>query len=166
MTNNTINPRVGNLQLGNQDTLFNHLADNSIDAIITDPPYDLKWKHKIETRVCFKLFVENAYRVLKPNGFLIYFGQEPSMSYWNVCAGELFNYLSEIIWYKRGNSSPFHFPLRVHEKIMIFTKGRGKLNKARIEWEWEKEELIDYTQKQTILRTISEIKSMVKSAKI
>ena len=30
------------IHLGNQEALFNNIQDNSIDAIITDPPYGLK----------------------------------------------------------------------------------------------------------------------------
>lgn len=165
-TNKTLSRKEElNLFLGDQEQLFQSIADNSIDAIITDPPYGLKWKHKIETHFDFKTFINNSFRVLKPNGFLVYFGQEPSISLWNSLAQQKFHYLAEIIWYKRGNSSPFHFPLRVHEKIMLFTKGKGKLNPAKIEWEWEKEEIIDHVNKATILRAISSIKKMVKEHK-
>ena len=150
------------IHLGNQEALFNNIKSNSIDAIITDPPYGLKWDHKIETHFNFENFINNSYRVLKDNGFLVYFGQEPTMSIWNALAQEKFHYLAEIIWYKRGNRSPFQYPLRVHEKIMIFTKGKGKLNKATIDWEHEKEEIIDYVNKATILRSISSIKKMIK----
>ena len=44
---------------------------------------------------------------------------------------------------------------------MIFTKGKGKLNKATIEW--EKEEILEYVTKETILRSISDIKRVVKT---
>ena len=151
------------IYLGDQEQLFNNIQDNSIDAIITDPPYGLKWDHKIETHFNFENFINNSYRVLKDNGFLVYFGQEPTISQWNAIAQQKFNYLAEIIWYKRGNSSPFQFPLRVHEKIMIFTKGKGKLEKATVDWEWEKEEILDYVNKSTILRAIAEVKKLIKN---
>lgn len=150
------------IHLGNQEELFKDIDNNSIDAILTDPPYGLNWKHKIETGFNFENFIDNCYRVLKDNGFLVYFGQEPSISYWNYVSQQKFNYLSEIIWYKRGNSAPYHYPLRVHEKIMIFTKGKGKLNKATVEWEWEKEELIEYTSKENILKNMAELKKLIK----
>lgn len=152
------------IQLGNQEDLFNKIKDKSIDAIITDPPYGLQWKHKIETHFNFEKFIENSYRVLKEDGFLVYFGQEPSMSSWNVLAGAKFNYLAEVIWYKRARSNPFQYPLRVHEKLIIFTKNKGKLNKAVIEWENEKEELIDYTTKATVLRVFSALKQRIKQS--
>ncbi|MFL1781408.1 Site-specific DNA-methyltransferase [Candidatus Hepatincolaceae symbiont of Richtersius coronifer] len=151
------------IYLGDQEKLFNNILPKSIDAIITDPPYGLKWNHRIETGFNFDNFLENAYRVLKDNGFLVYFGQEPSISQWNTLTQQKFNYLAEVIWYKKGPSSPYIFPLRVHEKIMIFTKGKGKLNKATIEWEDEKEELLEYVSKKTILRTMADIKSLIRN---
>lgn len=86
------------------------------------------------------------------------------MSSWNVLAGAKFNYLAEVIWYKRGNSSPFQYPLRVHEKLIIFTKNKGKLNKAVIDWENEKEEIKDYTTKATLLRAFSALKQRIKQS--
>jgi tRNA G10 N-methylase Trm11 len=61
------------IYLGDQEQLFNNITSNSIDAIITDPPYGLKWDHKIETHFNFENFINNAYRVIKDNGFLVYF---------------------------------------------------------------------------------------------
>jgi site-specific DNA-methyltransferase (adenine-specific) len=151
-----------NLKLGDQKDLFDDVASDSIDAIITDPPYNLSWGHKIESKFDILLFLESSFRVLKPNGFLVYFGQEPSISQWNVLAMEnlngRFKYLAEIIWYKGRHSSPVVYPLRTHEKIMIFTKGNGKLNPARIDWATEKQELFDYQTKETIIRRLAEWK--------
>lgn len=155
-----------NIFLGDQERLFNDIPDNSIDAIITDPPYNLTSGHKIETNFNFKNFIDNSFRVLKDNGFLVYFGQEPTMSKWNCIALEKFHYLSEIIWYKRGHTAIYLYPLRVHEKIMIFTKGKGKLNHATIKWEDEKEELIEYTTKKLLIGQIIELKNIIKKSSL
>lgn len=154
---------MAQLHLGSQEELHLTIPSNSVDAVITDPPYNLQWNHKIESRFCFKQFIENSYRVLKNNGFFVYFGQEPTMSQWNILAQEKFHYLAEIIWYKRASSSVFHYPMRTHEKVIIFTKGKGKLNKATIDWAWEKRELIEYTTKEVILRTIGQAKKLINS---
>lgn len=51
------------------------LPDNSIDAMIFDPPYLYLKKHKLDRHFDeIKLFKE-CFRVLKKNGFLIYFGR-------------------------------------------------------------------------------------------
>lgn len=147
-----------NLQLGDQKDLLDDIASGSIDAIITDPPYNLQWKHKIESKFDICLFLEDSFRVLKDGGLLVYFGQEPSISQWNVLAGAKFKYLAEIIWYKGRHSSPVIYPLRTHEKIMIFTKGNGKLTPARIDWATEKQELFDYQTKETTTSALAEWK--------
>ena len=57
------------------------LDDESLDAIITDPPYGIligHKHHKIETDVDIPRFFNECYRVLKPNSFIVYFGQQPT----------------------------------------------------------------------------------------
>ena len=117
---------------GTQESLFNNVESNSIDAIITDPPYGVLGKHKIETGFDFNLFLENSYRVLKKGGFLVYFCQEPSASRWNVASMERFVYKHEIIWNKKSPSGVFAKIMNIHEKIMIFIKGEGSVNKIEV----------------------------------
>jgi site-specific DNA-methyltransferase (adenine-specific) len=60
-----------------RDIMEGHLPDNSVDSIVTDPPYELgfmgkKWD---DTGIAYNCEVwENAYRVLKPGGHLLAFG--------------------------------------------------------------------------------------------
>jgi site-specific DNA-methyltransferase (adenine-specific) len=60
-----------------RDIMEGQLADNSVDSIVTDPPYELgfmgkKWD---DTGIAYNCEVwENAYRVLKPGGHLLAFG--------------------------------------------------------------------------------------------
>jgi site-specific DNA-methyltransferase (adenine-specific) len=65
---------MGTVKLGNCFNLFSEIADNSIDAIITDPPYnstDVSWDKILLDR---SLFLENSLRILKKNGYLCSFG--------------------------------------------------------------------------------------------
>lgn len=149
------------IKLGDQEILFKDIADNSINAIITDPPYNLTWNHKIETNFNFEIFLNNCFRVLKENGFLIYFCQEPSASEWNYLSLKKFKYISEIIWYKKFIANVFLYPLKVHEKIMIFSKGKGKLNPVKIAWENEKKELLEYLKSESLLKQIFELKKLI-----
>jgi site-specific DNA-methyltransferase (adenine-specific) len=60
------------LHLGDCLEVLKTLEDASIDAIITDPPYgttDLSW----DTRASVT-WLHEAYRILKPNGYLVTFG--------------------------------------------------------------------------------------------
>jgi hypothetical protein len=60
-----------------RDIMEGRLPDNSVDSIVTDPPYELgfmgkKWD---DTGIAYNSEVwENAYRVLKPGGHLLAFG--------------------------------------------------------------------------------------------
>ena len=60
---------------GNNLDLLKTLPDNSVDSIITDPPYGLKfmgkkWDYAVPT----KEFWIEIYRVLKPGGHILSFG--------------------------------------------------------------------------------------------
>ena len=50
------------------------IEDGSVDLILTDPPYGIL-KHKIETNVNIELFFKECYRILKPKGFIAFFGR-------------------------------------------------------------------------------------------
>ena len=59
--------------------VMKELGDNSIDAIITDPPYGTtacKWDSVID----FELMWEQLNRIIKPNGAIVLFGSEPFSS--------------------------------------------------------------------------------------
>ena len=63
------------LMLGNNIELLKKLPDNSIDSIVTDPPYGLsfmgkKWDYDVPTVELWK----EIYRVLKPGGHILSFG--------------------------------------------------------------------------------------------
>ncbi len=101
-SSNTVDFNNNNILLkqGDQAELFKQLKDSSIDAIVTDPPYGVLGKHKIETNWCIETFIKNCHRVLKEKGFLVYFCQEPFASKINSIAYKYFSYKEEIIWNK------------------------------------------------------------------
>jgi len=98
--------------------LMKDLADNSIDAIITDPPYNLL-NHKIESNISIPDFMVQAFRVLKPDGVFCYFGKVPSIFDWFAEAKKYMLFKEEIIWDKTRASSPNHHILKTHENIFI-----------------------------------------------
>ena len=64
-----------NLLNGNNIDLLKTLADNSVDSIVSDPPYGLsfmnkKWDYDVPSVDFWK----EAYRVLKPGGHILSFG--------------------------------------------------------------------------------------------
>lgn len=131
-----------------------YIPDESVDAIITDPPYGIL-NHKIERGLDIAHFMTECHRVLKPNGFMIYFGQQPTLTNWNSEALKLFNYKNEVIWYKRQNTSPMQDMGRVFENIMIVCKGKRQFNDVRRLWLDVVMSLSEFIQMNSINRTKS-----------
>ena len=102
-----------------------------VDLILTDPPYNIL-DHKIETNIDIELFLNSCKLILNDNKFLIYFGQQPTITDWNYLANKIFNYKNEVIWYKRSHSNPFAKMKKVFENIMIYAKGNNDYNNIKI----------------------------------
>ncbi len=115
---------MASVELYNQDCfeVFPRLADHSVDALISDPPYGttaLSWDKAIE----WPLFWESAARVCTENAVVVLFAAQPF-------ATELINsnrrhFRYELIWHKTnavGWLDARRRPLRAHENILIFAK--------------------------------------------
>ena len=133
------------------------LPDESVDAVITDPPYGIL-KHQIETAVDLPTLFKECQRVLKPNSLILYFGQQPALTAWNSEAFKHFKYKQEIIWYKRQQSSMIGDMLRVYENIMVCVKGKKKFNKIRRPYTDVKESLAEFTEVSTVIRIVGLLK--------
>lgn len=108
------------------------LPPNSISAVVTDPPYKYL-DHHLETDWDEQIFFKQAYRVLKPDSFLVFFGRGESFYRWNLIAKEVgFKFKEEIIWDKSNSSSPTADLMRCHETIAVYAKGKPRLNKVWI----------------------------------
>ena len=53
---------------------MNHLESESVEAVITDPPY-LYLKHKLDVPFDEEVVFENWYRLLKNNSIIAFFGR-------------------------------------------------------------------------------------------
>jgi site-specific DNA-methyltransferase (adenine-specific) len=100
--------------------LMKSIPDQSIDAIITDPPYGTtacKW----DSVIPFGLMWEQLNRVIKPNGAIVLFGSEPFSSALRM--SNIKNYKYDWVWEK---SRPSNFanakrhPMKYHEIISVF----------------------------------------------
>ena len=98
------------------------IPDNSIDAIITDPPYGTtacKWDSVID----FELMWEQLNRIIKPNGAIVLFGSEPFSSALRM--SNIKNYKYDWIWIKKRFNSGFahakNKPLKKNENISVFS---------------------------------------------
>lgn len=128
-----------NLMLGDCCKLIKEIPDESIDAIITDPPYLYLKKDKRVPHIDFdnpfdeETFFQEAKRVLKPTGFLVYFGRGASFYRWGHIADNLgFYFKEEVIWNKLHIKNPLGNFSRMHETIAIWAKKKNTtLKKTR-----------------------------------
>ena len=99
------------------------MADNSIDAIITDLPYgttDIEW----DSVIPFGPMWEGVKRILKPNGVFVTTASQPFTTKLIASNIEWFKY--EWIWHKSRRSGFLHAknaPLKTHENIVVFSGG-------------------------------------------
>ena len=115
------------IDLYNKDCfeVFKELPDNSIDLVLTDPPYgttSIKWDNVLDFE---KMWVELE-RIVKPKGNIILFGSQPFTSKLINSKIDWFKY--ELIWNKNKCGSPGLAKIRpnkVHENIMLFSKESG-----------------------------------------
>jgi len=104
------------------------IPDKSIDAIITDPPYgttNCKWDSVID----FDLMWKQLNRIIKPNGAIVLFAQQPFSSL--LVSSNIRNFKYRFLWEKDQCANFLvakHCPLRYTEDILIFTKNKLKVN--------------------------------------
>lgn len=129
--------RMQKIQLihGNCETEIQKLPDESVDVILTDPPYlylkNQKWDKPFNEDLLFSEWK----RVLKDTGMVVMFGRGESFYRWNYKLAQLgFIFKEEVIWDKVHLSSPVVKLNRRHESISIRTKKKGKIKRAYIEY--------------------------------
>ena len=110
------------LRLGDCLEVMKTIEDNSIDAVVCDPPYgttSCKWDSVID----FDLMWEQLNRIIKPNGAIVLFGSEPFSSALRM--SNIKNYRYDLIWNKiraAGFLNANRMPLKQHENISLFYK--------------------------------------------
>lgn len=152
-----------NITLYNADNIdvMAQIEDDSVDAILTDPPYLYLKGQKIDRQFDEQLFFSECKRVLSKNGFIILFGRGSSFYRWNTILDELgLNFKEEIIWDKSYCTSPLLDLSRVHETISIHCKGKGKINKAKVPYLEMRKHNID-----SIIQDIKRLRSVFTQAK-
>lgn len=102
--------KISSIELINADCLqyLPTLPDNSIDLIVTDPPYfkvkpngwDNQWKGDEDYLRWLDMCLAHFWRVLKPNGSLYLFSGHRLASDIEIMMRKRFNVLNHIIWSK------------------------------------------------------------------
>jgi len=127
-------------------------ADESVDLVITDPPYESLEKHRsigTTTRLkisnsssneWFEIFPNSRfpellfeiYRVLKKNShFYLFCDQETMFHIKPLAEKEGFKFWKPLVWDKRAIGMGYHYRAR-YEFILFFEKGKRKLNNLSI----------------------------------
>lgn len=102
------------------------IPDGSIDCIITDPPYwttACKW----DTVIPFESMWEQLKRIIKPNGAIVLFGNEPFTSL--LICSNLKGFKYRMDWNKKipsGMAYSRYRPMQQTEDIIVFTNNGDK----------------------------------------
>ena len=100
-------------KIGDCLELMKELEDNSVDLVLTDPPYykvnkadwDKQWETFDEYLNWLESIAIEIKRILKPNGSLYVFGDDHRIAYIQVRLDKHFSFLNHLVWYKRNNQS-------------------------------------------------------------
>ncbi len=163
------------IDLYNVDSLeyIKSLPAKSIDAIITDPPYNIL-KHKLDKEVDYKEYSKEFNRVLKDDAVIVMFGLGALYFKWVAYLLELgFNYRYEIIWDKVLKNGYLFAINKHHEDIVILTKGDYKINKIFIDAEnlvWDTNVIINDVKKfiarAKSMKTVQELYDYLNTGKL
>ena len=108
----------------NEDCLIGmqKIPDKSIDMILCDLPYGTT-QNKWDTIIPLEPLWEQYERVIKQNGAIVLFSQQPFTSTLISSNPDWFRY--EWIWQKthpKGHLNAKKMPMRAHENIVVFYK--------------------------------------------
>jgi len=117
---------MGNITLWQGDCLelMSDIPDSTIDAIICDPPYGttpIDWDNVLD----FTNLWEQYNRIVKQNGVIILFGQEPFSTY--VRMSNINDYKYDWYWEKERITNIFQVkrrPGKTVENVMVFYKNQ------------------------------------------
>jgi site-specific DNA-methyltransferase (adenine-specific) len=145
------------LYLGDCTKIMKQIKSESIDAIVTNPPYQYIKNRDFDTPFDEDTLFVEAKRILKPSGFIVMFGRGSAFYRWNTLLDELgFVFKEEVIWDKRRTTSPCHPLSRVHETISIYAKKTGRIKRVKIPYIEQKQFCLE-----SIVSDIRRIKSTI-----
>ena len=151
------------IQLFNCDNLeiMKMLTDESVDVILTDPPYLYLKNQKLERPFDEQLFFSECKRLLTKKGFIVMFGRGESFYRWNTILADLgFIFKEEVIWNKSYCTSPLMALSRVHETVSIFTKDKGTINIVKVPYLEMKSNDLD-----SVIGDVKRMRSILKNTK-
>ena len=124
----------GNYKLYKGDCLevMKNIPDKSIDMILADLPYN-KLTAKWDKLIPMNLLWEQYRRIIKDNGAIILFAQQPFTSL--IVASNIEEFRHNIVWHKDKCSNFLHAknqPRKTTEDILVFSKqGSGFVHNSK-----------------------------------
>jgi len=105
------------------------IPDGSIDMILCDLPYGIT-SNKWDCQINFEALWEQYWRILKPTGIVALSASQPFTSMLVMSQVQYFRH--EWIWIKNRGSNfanTVREPMKEHESVLIFSKGKWTYNK-------------------------------------
>ena len=127
-----------NIYLGNCLDIMCNITDKSIDLIVTDLPY-AQTKESWDCLIPYDSLWDCYNRVIKDNGAIILFGQEPFSSNLRLSNKEMYRY--DIYWEKERATNIFQIkkrPGKVIETISVFYKSQPTYNPQMVKYDGTK----------------------------
>ena len=124
---------VNNVVCGDTFEAIKKIPTKSIDMVCTDPPYGImldEWDQPIN----IPYFVSQVSRILKDDGFFVWFGQMPTMIDWINESNKRFKFLEHVVWVKRA-IAPSGRLARTHESFFVYSKGNTEFKKLKGRYE-------------------------------
>ena len=140
----------------NEDCLvgMKNISDNSVDLIVTDPPYLVKYKtgrrkdksHKFTKEILnddneqlLKDYIKECHRIMKNDTAMYMFCSSNKVDFFKQELEKYFTIKNMIIWVKNNHTagdlqSAFG---REYEIVFLVNKGRSKFNGTRLTDVWE-----------------------------
>lgn len=117
------------LYLGDCLNVMNDIPDNSVDMVLCDLPYgttSCSW----DVIIPFEPLWEQYHRICKDNAVIALFASQPFTSM--LVTSNIKEFRHEWIWIKNRGSNfanTVREPMKEHEEILIFSKGKWTYNK-------------------------------------
>lgn len=146
---------LGRCELHNADCMevIKNIPDNSVDLIVTDPPYGINFTKGYKSgsteliqgddgfTVMFFLddILREYKRILKPNSALYIFTRFDVMPYWWIKLKNYFDAKNQIVWFKGGGGMgdlKGNFSYN-YESIMFATNGKHQIRGKRDGSVWQ-----------------------------
>ena len=139
------------------------IPDNSIDLIVTDPPYLINYKTKYrknkEHKFCstikndnnymlIKKYIKECYRIMKNNTAMYIFCSFDKVDFFKQELELYFKVKNMIVWVKNNHTAgdlEAQFGKK-YELILLVNKGRAKFNGKRLTDVWEFNRVVDNAQ--------------------